>query len=167
MKNLSATYKGLITGTLMILVSIGIYSRQGNFQNNLQYITYLIYIAGIVWTLNDYRKSETENKTFKAYFSQGFKCFIVVTLLMVAFTWIFMKMNPGMTEQMARQTEIELIKTGNKTPQEITDAVANAKKYFIPMLTSIAIFGYLLIGSVITLIAALIFSGGRMKGSNA
>jgi hypothetical protein len=69
MKNLSATIKGLITGLLMILASIGIYMSKGNFENNLQYITYFIYIAGIIWSLYGFMQSSAENKTFKNNFS--------------------------------------------------------------------------------------------------
>jgi ABC-type Na+ efflux pump permease subunit len=103
-------------------------------------------------------QSSAENKTFKNYFSQGFKCFIVVTLLMVAFTWVFLKVTPSMKEEMAQHYRTELSKSGNKTPQEIDTLVTGAKKYFIPMLTSMAIFGYLLIGALVTLIAAGFFS---------
>jgi hypothetical protein len=124
----------------------------------LQYITYFIYIAGITWALIGFKQSANENKSFKNYFSQGFKCFIVVTFLMVAFTFIFLELTPGMKAEMAQNYQRELLKSGNKTPQEIDTLVTGAKKYFIPMLTSIAIFGYLLIGALVTVIAAAFFS---------
>ena len=158
MKNLSPTYKGLITGILMILLSVGIFFYRGNFENNLQYITYSIYIAGIVWTLIVFKQSGEEKKTFKSYFTQGFKCFIVVTFLMVAFTWIFLQVNPALKEEMARNYRLELLRSGNKTPQEIDTMVASAKQYFITMLTSMAIFGYLLIGALVTVIASAFLS---------
>ena len=158
MKNLSPTYKGLITGILMILLSVGIFFYRGNFENNLQYITYSIYIAGIVWTLIVFKQSGEEKKTFKSYFTQGFKCFIVVTFLMVAFTWIFLQVNPALKEEMARNYRLELLRSGNKTPQEIDTLVASAKQYFITMLTSMAIFGYLLIGALVTVIASAFLS---------
>ena len=158
MKNLTATYKGLLTGVLMVLISIGIFFYKGNFENNLQYITYFVYIAGIVWTLIAFKQSAEENKSFKNYFSQGFKCFIVVTAIMVAFTFIFLKMNPALQQEMAQNTRAELLKSGNKTAQEIDTIVATSEKYFIPILTSMAIFGYLFIGALVTVIAATFLS---------
>lgn len=158
MNKLSATYKGLVTGIMMIIISIGIYFYKGNFENNLQYITYFTYIAGILWTLIIYKKSGEEIKTFKNYFTQGFKCFIVITFMMVVFTFIFLKSNPALKEEMANATRLELLKSGNKTPQEIDTMVMNAKEYFITMFISMAIFGYLLIGSLVTLIAAAFLS---------
>ena len=161
MKNFSATYKGLITGSLMILVSIGIFFYRGNFENRLQYITYCVYIGGIVWTLIAFKQSSEENKTFKNYFSQGFKCFIVVTFMMVAFTWIFLQVNTELKEEMARHYREDLLRSGNKTPQEIDTMVTNAKQYFVTMLTSMAIFGYLLIGALVTVIAAAFLSQNK------
>lgn len=158
MKNLTATYKGLLTGVLMVLISIGIFFYKGSFENNLQYITYFVYIAGIVWTLIAFKQSAEENKSFKNYFSQGFKCFIVVTAIMVAFTFIFLKMNPALQQEMAQNTRAELLKSGNKTAQEIDTIVATSEKYFIPILTSMAIFGYLFIGALVTVIAAAFLS---------
>jgi Protein of unknown function (DUF4199) len=158
MKKLSATYKGLIAGALMILISIGIYFYKGNFENKLQYITYFVYIAGIVWTLIAFKRSSGENKSFKNYFTEGFKCFIVVTFMMVVFTFIFLKMNPGLKEEMAQHYRAELLKAGNYTAPEIDTMVLKAKDYFITMLTSMAIFGYLLIGALVTVIAAAFLS---------
>lgn len=158
MNNLSATYKGLITGIIMILISIGIFFYKGNFENKLQYITYFTYIAGILWTLISFKKSNGEIKTFKNYFTQGFKCFIVITFMMVVFTWVFLKLNPQLKEEMAQTYRLELSKSGNKTTQEIDTMVSNAKQYFITMFTSMAIFGYLLIGTLVTVIAAAFLS---------
>lgn len=158
MKNLSATYKGLITGTVMVLISIGIYFYRGSFENKLQYITYFVYIAGIVWTLIVFKQSSEENKSFKNYFSQGFKCFIVITFMMVAFTFIFLKMVPGLEDEMARNYQSDLMKKGNHTPMEIDEMVNQSRKYFVTMLTSMAIFGYLLIGSLVTVIASAFLS---------
>ena len=158
MKDLSATYKGLITGILMILISIGIYFYRGSFENKLQYITYFVYIAGIIWALIGYKQSDAESKTFKNYFAQGFRCFIVVTLMMVVFTWVFLMLNPALKEEMGKQYHNYLVKQANYTPAEIDTMVLNEKKYFIIRWTSTAIFGYLFIGSLVTLIAAAFLS---------
>jgi hypothetical protein len=60
MTNLSPATKGLITGGLMILSSVAIYFAKGNFENSLQYITYAIYVGGIYWTINDFRRQTNE-----------------------------------------------------------------------------------------------------------
>lgn len=152
---MSVTYKGLITGALMIAVSIGIFKLKGNFENSLQYITYALYIAGILWALFDFKNNSDQDKSFKNYFTTGFKCFIVVTFLMVLFTFIFARLDVSMKEQMALNYRQDLVSKGNKTPAEIDKMVQTARDYFNVMLTSMAIFGYLIIGAMVTLIASL------------
>ena len=150
---LSPTVKGLITGACMIASSVGIYYYKGNFQNNLQYITYTMYIAGILWTLGDYSR-KGNSRTFKNLFTEGFKCFIVVTLLMVAFTWIFIKINPGMKDEMAMKYKTEITTQGNYTRAEIDKRVNQTREYYLTGMTAFAIFGYLLIGSIFTVIGS-------------
>lgn len=154
MKQLTATIKGLITGIAMILISVLIYYTKGNFQNKLQYITYSVYVAGIVWTLIEFSKSSANTNKFGAYFSQGFKCFIVVTLLMVIFTVVFLLTQPQLKDEMAVIYKTELLKNGNYTLPEIAERVKLAKKSFLPSLVMGAVFGYLVIGAMVTAITA-------------
>lgn len=153
MRTLNATKKGLVTGSLMIICSILIFLAKGSFQNNLQYITYLLYVGGIIWTLLDFRKESTSQK-FKNFFSQGFKCFVVVTFLMVLFTIGFILLNPEVKEEMALTLKAEMIKGKNLTPNEIEQKIQSAKKFFMPAFIMTTVFGYLLIGVVFTTIGS-------------
>lgn len=161
MNNLNATKKGLLTGLVMIACSIAIFFVKGNFQNSLQYITYCLYVAGILWTLISFKKNDSGAARFKDYFSQGFKCFVVVTLLMVIFTFVFLLLNPGMKEQMAVLMREEMLKTKTLTLTQIEENINSAKKAFVPALVMSAVFGYLLIGAVFTAIAAAFLSQKR------
>lgn len=155
MRNISATYKGVIFGCLMIISSLVIYATLGNFDNSFQYFTYALYVAAIVWTLRDFKKQHPEKKKFKDFFSEGFKCFIVIVFLMVAFTFIFLKLNPGLKDQMAISYTAELKSKGNYTPNEVVTMVNNARTYFDTLLISMAIFGYLVIGAMVTIVTSL------------
>jgi hypothetical protein len=164
---LSSTLKGLITGIGMIAISVLIYYYRGNFDNYLQYITYTVYIAGIIWSLVSYSRIPGSNRTFKGLFTEGFKCFIVVTLLMVVYTWIFIKTHPAMKEEMGLKVKDELLKLDNYTTIEIEKQVQMAKEYFLARSISGAIFGYLLRGSVITIIGTLFLKRPSMtNGKN-
>jgi hypothetical protein len=156
MKNFTATQKGLITGIAMIATSFIIYAAKRGFDNKLQYITYTLYLAGVVWTLFDYSKQAAGEAKFGSYFSTGFKCFIVVTLLMVLFTVVFLIMHPEMKEQMAVTVREQLIKQGNKTPKEIEESIAMAKKSFMPALVMATVFSYLVIGAMVTAVAGAV-----------
>lgn len=164
MRNGNATYKGLITGLIMLAISLAIFYYRKSFENGLQYITYAVYVAGIVWAMVTYSNMAHAIRSFRNYFSQGFKCFIVVTLVMVSFTYIFIKSDPSMKEEMAKNYRIGLEKQGNLTPAEMDKNVENAKEYYITMLTSAAIFGYLVIGALVTAVTAGVLI--KVKGSN-
>ncbi len=155
--NISATQKGLITGAAMIAMSFIIYYTKGGFDNKLQYVTYSIYLLGVVWALYDFSKQAGDDTKFGSYFSTGFKCFIVVTLLMVLFTLVFLLMHPEMKEQMAVNVKESLLKQGNKTPKEIDETIAMAKKSFMPALLMAAVFSYLVIGALVTAVTSAVF----------
>lgn len=155
MKPLSPALKGLITGAVMILISIFIFRLKGNFENDFQYITYSIYFLGILWTIMDYKPATAEESKFKNYFGQGFRCFIIVTLLMVIFTYIFLKFNPQMKTDMAANYQAGLEKSKDLTPAEIAAMVKQSKDFFVPRMLSATVFGYLLIGSLLTILTTL------------
>lgn len=160
MKNLSATYKGAITAVIMIIVSFAIYAAKGSFENKWQYITYAVYIAGILWALFPVKKLQPGAK-FKDFFQQGFKCFIVVTLLMVLFTFVFVKMHPELVIQMEALMRADYAKDKNLMPVDIENRIGNAKKMYLPAMLMGVVFGYLLIGALITAVGSGFLSQKR------
>ena len=90
MKNISAKYIGLITAAAMVaasLVLFYVFHFPENGKN--QYLIYGLYTVGIIAALLLYNKNRTQENSFKNYFSEGFKVFVVVTLIMAVFTFIF------------------------------------------------------------------------------
>ena len=155
LKNLTATSKGLLTGILMIGLALLFYYSKQSFDSPYQYVIYVAYTFGVVWTLFDFSRNGQHSNKLGEYFLQGFKCFIVVTLLMVLYTLAFTKLHPEFKDQMAEAYKKELISKGNKTPAEIETTVKQAKDYYLVMLVSGAIFAYLIIGVVVTLVTTL------------
>lgn len=152
---LNATIKGIITGVLMVVVGILLYFTNVSSTSGLQYIGYLIYGAGIVWSIVAYSKTKGSVVKFGELFGQGFRCFVVVTLIMALFTLIFYKINTKLIEEKAALTKQELLKTEkNRTPQEIDGMIENGKKNFPIMAASAAIFQYLLIGAIVSMSTA-------------
>lgn len=157
LKKLDATKKGIIAGLIMIGLSLVIFYSGQPFDSPLQFVIYIVYAAGIIWTIYGFSRSAENTNKFAAFFLQGFKCFIVITLLMIIFTFVFNKMHPEFKEDMAKAYHAELVKKGNSTPAEIADKIVKMKDYYLTMLISGAIFGYLLIGAVITASTSLLF----------
>ena len=156
LRNLNATRKGLITALLMTGLSFLLYYAKLSFDSPFQYIIYIVYAAGIVWTLLDFSRSGEHSNKFGSFFLQGFKCFIVVTLVMVVFTFIFNKMHPEFKDGMVDAYRADMISKGNTTPAEMETNISKAKDYYLIMLISGAIFGYLLIGATVSAIVSLL-----------
>jgi hypothetical protein len=150
MKYLTPLVKGLITGIVMLATSLLMYYGNAQIASGWQYLIYVIYAGGILWTLMDYARTPSYQGKFGELFIQGFRCFIVVTLVMVTFTGIFSKMHPEFAEESAKYFREELAKEKNRTPDEINKQVEEYKNQYTTKLVSMSIFGYLLVGSVFT-----------------
>lgn len=155
LQKLNATRKGLLTGLLMIgLVLFFYYALKYPFNGTEQYVIYSVYAAGIIWSLYTFMQARTENKTFKEYFSAGFKTFIVATLLMVVFTFIFFSFDTTYRDSGIAENNKLLLLEGNHTPAEIEGNAQQLRKIFIPMMLGITMFKYLVLGALITALGA-------------
>ena len=153
--------KGLLTAALMIGVILGIYYAGKNADTRLQYLVYILYALGIVWTVVAYRQSSSFTGKFGDIFSQGFKCFIVVTLFIALFYGVFNYQHPEFAEETAKIYKEKLIKENQKLPADIESEVATFKKQYTLMLVSGAIFGYLIIGAGVTAVASALLTRRR------
>lgn len=142
----------------MIVLSLLIYMWLKYFDNAFQYLVYAVYVAGIVWAIMGVDPAGESARTFKAHFAQGFKCFIVVTLMMVLFTWIFLKLNPNLQAEMAENLRKDLTGKGDRTLREIDAMVAVTRERFSVMVVSTTIFSYLMIGTLVTSIASVVIN---------
>lgn len=155
---ISAALKGLITAALMVAVFLGIYYSGKNADARLQYLVYIFYALGITWTILAYRQSPSFTGKFGESFSQGFKCFIVVTLLIAIFYGIFNYQHPEFAEETAKAYKENLVKENQKTPLEIESEIATFKKQYTLKLVSGAIFGYLIIGAGVTAVMSALLT---------
>jgi hypothetical protein len=150
MKKISPLVKGFITGAVMVGITMTFIYTNQPANARLQYLGYLLYAGGIAWTLIDYSRSADYNPNFGSIFGQGFRCFIIITLMTVIFTAIYSSTHPEIAEEAAKLYKADLIKDGNKTPAEIEQLVSNVKKQFVTGNVSLAVFGSLITGSVFT-----------------
>lgn len=164
---IKATYKGLITGMLMVTVSLFFFygmHLEANGPNQMWVIVLLI--AGIVWSLLDFHHSPNSYAAkFKDYFSEGFRTFIIVTLLMVIYTGVFYKFNPSILEGVIAKNEAMILQAGDKTPAEISENSAKLRSIFMPMTISLTTVTYLLFGAITTLIGSLFLKNARGERS--
>lgn len=149
---ISSPLKGLVTAILMSAAFLVVYVFNPEGGGILQFLVYGLYALGIVWTLLAYKQTEAFTGSFRDNFNQGFKCFVVVTLCMAIFYAVFNYMHPEFAEQTAIAYKEQLLVEKGKLPAEIDEAVATFKKQYTLKLVSGAIFGYLIIGALLTAI---------------
>ena len=157
MKQINATIKGVITGAVIITILYIAFNAKVK-SDSFIYLIYLLYAAGILWTLIDYRRSGLHDNKFKEFFNQGFRCFIVVTLFMVIHTFIFYKVH---IDELAVQFKVSLQELKDKTPADIETDVNNFRKNYPIFQAGFALFQYLVIGALISGIASAFFSQKR------
>jgi carbamoylphosphate synthase small subunit len=165
LKNLTATYKGLVVGGLMIVVLlICFYVFKLPINEKEQYAVYAVYLTGILWSLYSFKQKTSTTTTFKDYFSVGFKTFIVATLVMVAYTFVFFKLNTSYRDLGIAENNKLLLAEGNHTPAEIEQNANQLKKIFLPMMMGITTFKYLILGALITAVGAGFLSQKKANG---
>ncbi len=161
---INATRKGLITVMLMIAMSLFFfYTLKKPFDSSFQYIIYSIYFFGILWNMLIFNKQADINTRFKDYFSEAFKTFIVITLIMVIYNLIFLKFNPQILELKIVQNNVEILKEGNHTPAEIVDNANQMRSIFLPMMAAINIFLYLILGTIMSSVISLVLMKMKKK----
>jgi hypothetical protein len=153
MNKFSPLIKGVITGIVMVAFNLfTIYYLPKN--SSLGYLQYIFYAGGITWTLLEFSSNSQSAATFKELFGQGFRCFIIVVLIMVAYSIVFTLSHPQMKEEYGVFVREKLVSEKNKTPVEVDQAVQKAKNQFTTITASGYLFGYLIPGAIFTLAAS-------------
>ena len=161
MKNIPAAYKGFIIGVLMVATAlIGYNILKWPVNEKEQYVLYLIYTMGIIWSLLSAKK-DTSINNFKEFFGIGFRTFIIATLLMVIFTFIYFKLNTSHRDFGIAENKKLLLAEGNHTPVEIDNNAEQLKNIFISMMVGITTFKYLILGALITAVGAAFLSAKK------
>lgn len=159
MRNITAKYIGLIAGGLMVLVSLVLfYAFHLPDTGLVNYICYGLFTLAIIFTLLKFSKDYNGEKAFKDYFSEGFKTFVIIVLIMAVFTFIFYKINPLILEAKLEEINKYNALDKNKTPGEVIENSNQIRKVFIPMTVATTTIMYLFLGALITAIGAGLLS---------
>ena len=158
---ISPLFKGIITAACMVSFSLLAY-RYIATSSRLHYLVYAVYALGIIWTLVSYRLSPDFSGRFRDIFSNGFRCFIIATLIMAVYTFIFTKSHPEFAEESSKAFREQLVaekKPLTPTDMEAVDKqVARYKKSYSTTLVYGSIFGYLIIGAGLSAIGAALLT---------
>ena len=151
MLNTTPLVKGLITGGLVLITTLLLGYFKIPASSGAQYLIYIFYGAGVGWTIYAYSRSDGYTGKFGALFNQGFRCFIIVTLVMVVFTLIYVMANPAFGDEMASYYREDLLKMKDVLPTEVDARVKSYRDSFTASMVSMTIFQYLVLGTIFTL----------------
>jgi hypothetical protein len=157
MLNTTPLVKGLITGGLIVTVVLFFGLNKIEASSGSQYLVYILYGAGVGWTIYAYTRSDAYIGKFGALFNQGFRCFVVVTLIMALFWAIFVFANPNIKEELAAFYRADLEKMKEVLPNEIDEKVKKYRESLVPSIVSFTVFQYLLMGTIFTLAWSVFF----------
>ncbi|MFM7709919.1 MAG: DUF4199 domain-containing protein [Ferruginibacter sp.] len=150
----SPTWKGVLIAACMITwLLIAFYALRLPMGGTSLYVSFGLYTVGMVWSLLACKKQQPK-ATFRTYFQEGFKTFIVVTFFAVAYIYFFYKFNPALIEQFIQANEAAARQNPELTSFEIKTNSEQIRKMYVPgsMFTYLII--HLLLGVLVSSVTA-------------
>ncbi len=153
LKSISSTKKGILISLVLVFYSlISFYFFHIPENGSSQYVVMGLYISGMIWVIVS-GKYQIENPSIKSLFSEGFKAFIVITLFMALYTFVFYKINPQILEKGIADNNDIITKQGDKTVMEIKENAEKLRSIFMPMMLAINTIKYIFLGAIISIVS--------------
>lgn len=152
----TTTTKGLVIGLVMIVIAIAIYFLNIDVNGPSRWISNIIFVGGIIWSVYNYGQQIDYNATFGNYFAHGFKVSAVVTCLMIIYLVIFMVLFPEFKEKAMGQARVQMEKGGKMTAEQIDQAITLTRKFFMAFAIGGTLLGLLIFGALASLVGAAI-----------
>ena len=148
---------GLLLAVAVIIFSLLLFVLEVSKQSSLNYLSYVIMIAGILLFQFQYRNKQRGGIiSYGDAFKVGLVTTIFYSIIMAIFTYIFFTyIDPGAIEEGKRIAEEEMIRRG-MTDQEIDQAMKYAARFQTPTWLVIwALLGNIVVGIIISLITSI------------
>lgn len=152
----TTTTKGIILGLILIVIAIAIYFANIDLDGPVKWVSNIVFIFGVIWSVYNYGKQVNYNSTFGNYFAHGFKVTAVVTSIMILYLAIFITIFPEFKEKAMEQAKAAMEKGGKMTSEQIQQALTLTKKFFLVFAIGGTLIGYLIFGSLASLVGAAI-----------
>lgn len=151
----STTTKGLIIGLILVVLGLVIYFLKLDINGPVKWIGYIVFIGGIIWSVNSYGKQVNYNSTFGNYFAHGFKVAAFITAILIIYVVIFNALFPDFKEMAIEESRKGMMKK-NLTPEQIDQGIAITKKFFMVFVVGGTLVIYLIVGAIASLIGAAV-----------
>jgi len=149
----TSSTKGIVISLILIVIALAAFFLDIDPKSGFQYISYVIFIAGIILSVTYYGKQIDHNATFGNYFAHGFKVAALVTCIMIIYIVIFILLFPDFKERALEK--ITAAMREKKLPEDqIAAYVGTWKKLFMVLAIAGTLVGYLIFGALASLIGA-------------
>jgi len=149
----SSTTKGVVIGLILVIFALITYCLDIQTAGYLQFISYIILIAGVIWSVIIYGKQIDYNSTFGNYFAHGFKVAALVTCIMIIYVIIFSLLFPEFKEKALQKTAEEMQKR-NLSQDQISQTLKIWDKLFMVFIIGCSLLMNLIAGAIASLIGA-------------
>ena len=147
--------KGLVLSLILIVIAIAIYFSGISMTGGIQYLGYVVFLAGIIFCISQYGKQINYNSTFGNYFAHGFKISAIVTVIMIIFGVVFLMLFPEMKDK-AMEEARKNMQSKNLSEEQTDKAIEITRKFFMVFVIGGTLIGYLFFGAIASLIGAAI-----------
>ena len=150
----SSTTKGIVIVLILIVIALVTYFMDINPEGPSRYVSFGVFMVGIIFSINIYGKQIDYNATFGDYFAHGFKIAALVTAIMIIYIVIFVNLFPDVREKAMEVARKKMEDKGNLSQEMINQALEITKKFFMVFIIAATLLGYLIFGAIATLIGA-------------
>jgi hypothetical protein len=155
-KPVSHIVAGLTIAAILVVYSILLNYMDLSQNQSMGWLSYIILIGGLILFINLYGKAKNNQVTFGNLFSYGFKATAIITLIMIAFIIIFFMAFPEFKDKIVDAAREGMEKQGKMTDDQIDQGIEMFERNFILFSAGGALFMYLLLGAIGSLIGAAI-----------
>src|SRR5687768_10750529 len=155
-KPVSHLVAGLLIAAIMVVYSL-ILNFMDLWQNQaMGWLAYLIFIIALIVFINQYGKANDYRLGFGSLFGYGFKITAIVTLIVIIFMLVFFLAFPEYKEKMIETSRQAMEDQGNASDEQIDQAMGMMSRNFLLFAAGGALFGYLIMGCIGSLIGAAV-----------
>jgi len=148
---------GLVTGLIMVIISLVLYLTGLMFKGNyISTISMLPFLIAAILNAIAYSKANGGFVTFGNVFGSSFKMSMIVALVLVAWNIVALFAFPEMKEKIWEMSRETLAKNPKITDEQIEMSMNMTKKFWNVIAVGGAIFGTLFYGAIFSLIGAAI-----------
>jgi uncharacterized membrane protein len=151
----TTTTKGVVLGLILMVIGLAVYFSGMDMNGVIKWLGYIVFLAGIIFSVLQYGKQVNYESTFGNYFAHGFKVSAVVTAIMIVFVVVFILLFPEVKDKALEEAR-KGMEAKNLPQEQIDKGMEITSKFFMVFLISITLLGYLFFGALASLIGAAV-----------